>query len=446
MIKVEYPIEVIKSLVKKEKENIKAIKKYSEEIEKNKYHDPEKQVILKKVEVFEQELKKYHKNILENLNRLNKSEDELFEEEEMKKKPAVLEDEHYLFQEDVLKTEGGKIYSLREVRARELEKQTFVRLKEDRKKKEIEEKKPKKGKKNEYSEISSKFFSKISKRLLGNESFQRLERDLIRANLDYSPTGYISMILFTTVLSMLVGGFIFLFFLFCNVEATAPFITRVTETIDVRLMKTFWILFMVPIGTFATMYLYPSLEKKSAEGKINVELPFAAIHMAAISGSMINPIKIFEIVISTKEYPAIEREFTKILNDINVYGSDLVNALKNSAKNTSSKKLSEMLNGLSTTINSGGDLAKFFDKRSQTLLFEYKINREKSSKAAETFMDIYISVVIAAPMILMLLLMMMKISGLGLNISVSAITLIMVLGVTMINIVFLTFLHIKRSE
>ena len=446
MIKVEYPIEVIKSLVKKEKENIKAIKKYSEEIEKNKYHDPEKQVILKKVEVFEQELKKYHKNILENLNRLNKSEDELFEEEEMKKKPAVLEDEHYLFQEDVLKTEGGKIYSLREVRAKELEKQTFVRLKEDRKKKEIEEKKPKKGKKNEYSEISSKFFSKISKRLLGNESFQRLERDLIRANLDYSPTGYISMILFTTVLSMLVGGFIFLFFLFCNVEATAPFITRVTETIDVRLMKTFWILFMVPIGTFATMYLYPSLEKKSAEGKINVELPFAAIHMAAISGSMINPIKIFEIVISTKEYPAIEREFTKILNDINVYGSDLVNALKNSAKNTSSKKLSEMLNGLSTTINSGGDLAKFFDKRSQTLLFEYKINREKSSKAAETFMDIYISVVIAAPMILMLLLMMMKISGLGLNISVSAITLIMVLGVTMINIVFLTFLHIKRSE
>ena len=446
MIKVEYPIEVIKSLVKKEKENIKAIKKYSEEIEKNKYHDPEKQVILKKVEVFEQEIKKYHKNILENLNRLNKSEDELFEEEEMKKKPAVLEDEHYLFQEDVLKTEGGKIYSLREVRARELEKQTFVRLKEDRKKKEIEEKKPKKGKKNEYSEISSKFFSKISKRLLGNESFQRLERDLIRANLDYSPTGYISMILFTTVLSMLVGGFIFLFFLFCNVEATAPFITRVTETIDVRLMKTFWILFMVPIGTFATMYLYPSLEKKSAEGKINVELPFAAIHMAAISGSMINPIKIFEIVISTKEYPAIEREFTKILNDINVYGSDLVNALKNSAKNTSSKKLSEMLNGLSTTINSGGDLAKFFDKRSQTLLFEYKINREKSSKAAETFMDIYISVVIAAPMILMLLLMMMKISGLGLNISVSAITLIMVLGVTMVNIVFLTFLHIKRSE
>ena len=245
---------------------------------------------------------------------------------------------------------------------------------------------------------------------------------------------------------MLIGGIIFLFFLFFNLEATMPFLLRATETIDVRFIKVFWILLIIPAGTFGLMYFYPSLEKKSAEGKINVELPFAAIHMAAISGSLINPIKIFEIIINTKEYPAIEREFTKIINNINVYGSDLVSALRNGARNASSKKLSEMLNGLSTTINSGGDLPRFFDERSQTLLFDYKINREKASKAAETFMDIYISVVIAAPMILMLLLMMMKISGLGLGISVSAITLIMVLGVTLINIMFLTFLHIKKEE
>ena len=194
------------------------------------------------------------------------------------------------------------------------------------------------------------------------------------------------------------------------------------------------------------MYFYPSMEKKSAESKINLELPFASIHMAAISGSMINPIKIFEIIISTKEYPAIEKEFTKMLNEINVYGSDLVNAMKNSAKNTSSKKLSELLNGLATTINSGGDLVKFFEKRSESLLFEYKIEKEKATKHAESFMDVYISVLIAAPMVIMLLMMMMKISGLGLSASVSAITLVIILGVTMLNIGFITFLHLKRKE
>ncbi|MEK6819917.1 MAG: hypothetical protein AABY03_01825, partial [Nanoarchaeota archaeon] len=72
--------------------------------------------------------------------------------------------------------------------------------------------------------------------------------------------------------------------------------------------------------------------------------------------------------------------------------------------------------------------------------------REKSTKAAETFMDIYISVVIAAPMILMLLLMMMRISGLGIPLSTGAITLMMILGVVGINMVFLIFLQIKQPN
>jgi len=112
--------------------------------------------------------------------------------------------------------------------------------------------------------------------------------------------------------------------------------------------------------------------------------------------------------------------------------------------NTSSKKLAELFNGLATTINSGGDLTKFFEERSNSLLFDYNLEKEKNTKLAETFMDIYISVVIAAPMILMLLLMMMRISGLGVPFSTGAITLMMITGVSFINLIFLTFLHIKQ--
>ncbi|HDK42593.1 MAG TPA: hypothetical protein ENG87_04385, partial [Candidatus Pacearchaeota archaeon] len=90
------------------------------------------------------------------------------------------------------------------------------------------------------------------------------------------------------------------------------------------------------------------------------------------------------------------------------------------------------------------NLPEFFNKRAESLLFQYRIEKEKRTKSAETFMDVYISVVIAAPMILMLLLMMMKISGIGLAISSAMITLIMVLGVAMVNVLFLTFLHLKQ--
>jgi archaeal flagellar protein FlaJ len=187
------------------------------------------------------------------------------------------------------------------------------------------------------------------------------------------------------------------------------------------------------------------LKKNPLGGKIDAELPFAAIHMAAISGSMIDPTKIFSIIASTKEYPYLEKEFNKLLNEINVYGYDLVTALKDLALNSSSTKLSELLNGLATTITSGGSLYEFFEKRSQSLLFEYRLDKEKQTKSAETFMDIYISVVIAAPMIFMLLLIMMKISGLGISLSTSTITLLVVGGVSLVNVFFLIFLQIKQQ-
>jgi flagellar protein FlaJ len=296
-----------------------------------------------------------------------------------------------------------------------------------------------------YVQISNKIFSKFSENILGQESFKDFKTNLIKANLQFLPRSYISVVLFTTLLSIGVAFFLFLFFLFFNISATFPMLSLVEEGLASRLAKVFWLLFVVPFATFFIMYFYPSLEARSAENKIDIELPFAAINMSSIAGSMIDPSKIFSIILTTKEYPNIEKEFIKLLNEINLLGYDLVTALRNSAINSPSKRLSELFNGIATTISSGGNLSEFFSKRAESLLFEYRLEREKRTRAAETFMDIYISVVIAAPMILMLLLMMMKISGLGIQLSTSMITLIMVLGVTIVNIGFLTFLHLKQS-
>ena len=321
-----------------------------------------------------------------------------------------------------------------------LEKETMKRLK--RKEEKVVEKEHQKTSK--YVSLASRRFGKLSKRLIDLGYFKTLEKDLIRANMEYIPSGYLSITLYTTMISLLASAVIFLFFLFFSLSVELPIITLAEEGISSRIFKILWILFVIPIGTFVMMYYYPSLEKKSEEQKINRELPFATIHMSAISGAMIDPSKIFQIIIATGEYPAISREFTKLLNQITIYGYDLVGALRNMAFNSPSRKLSDMFNSLATAITSGGDLPEFFEKRASSLLFEHRLDEEKQSKAAETFMDIYISVVIAAPMILMLLLMMLKIGGLGISLSTGTITLIMILGVVVINIFFLTFLHLKQ--
>lgn len=321
-----------------------------------------------------------------------------------------------------------------------LERLTLKRL--GKKEKKVEKRKEKKP--SLYVKTASSFFYNISMSLIKKGKFKRLKRTLIKANLKFVPVNYVSVMFFTTLLAFFFSILVFFFFLFFNFSATFPLITASTEAIGIRLLKVFWILLAIPASIFFISYYYPTLERKSIESRINSELSFASIHMAAISGSMIDPTKIFSIVISTNEYPNLQKEFTKLMNEINVYGYDFVSALRNLAFNSPSTKLSEFFNGLATTITSGGDLPNFFEKRAQTLLFEHRLEMEKQGKAAETFMDIYISVVIAAPMILMLLLIMMSISGLGIALSPGMITLVMVLAVIMVNILFLTFLQVKQ--
>lgn len=297
-----------------------------------------------------------------------------------------------------------------------------------------------------YVRLSNRFFSRLSFLILKRGMFKNFQEDLIKSGMNYLPRSYLSMMFLTTSIAFMLGFFTLIFFLFFDFGAAYPFVTRSTEPALSRLAKTFWILFLFPAVTFFSMYFYPSTEKNSLEKKINQELPFATINMAAISGSMIDPTKIFSIIVSTKEYPTLQKEFLKIINGVNVMGYDLVTILRDTAFNSPSKKLRDLFNGLATTISSGGDMSKFFDERSKTLLFDYNLEKEKSNRAAETFMDIYISVVIAAPMILMLLLIIMQVSGLGLSLSTASITLLVVAGVTLINIAFLSFLHIKQQN
>jgi archaeal flagellar protein FlaJ len=315
----------------------------------------------------------------------------------------------------------------------ELQNKTLKRLKRKKeKKKEVKEKKPSK-----YIQISNSLFSKFSVSLLEKGNFRRLRRDLRKTNIQMLTKSYLSFMFFTTIVSFFIGIFLFLFFLFFNLTPLLPIIIPVEIEFSRRFLHIFWIIPLVPILTFFSAYLYPGLEKQSLEGKINKEIPFATIHMSSISGSMINPSNIFRIIVSTHEYPTIEKEFIKILNEINVLGSDIVTALRNNAMNSPSKRLSELLNGLAITITSGGDIPEFFEKRAQSLLFEYRLEREKATKASETFMDIYISTVIAGPMILMLL---------WIYLSTGMISLIMILGVSSANIFFLIFIHLRNQN
>ena len=305
------------------------------------------------------------------------------------------------------------------------------------------------GKPNYYAKLSNKFFRELSNKLLSEGYFYNLNLNLRKMNSPFVAGTYVSMIFFTTALSFIFSIFLLITLLFYDISLSFPFLFSINEHPLLRFAKFFWVIFAVPLITGILMYIYPSSEAKNLGSKIDQELPFIAIHMSAITTSGIEPLSIFKIILKSSEYKYTNMEIRKLMNLINFHGKDLVTALKITSKTCPSNKLKELFDGLATTMTSGGDLHEFLEKHADSLLFDYRLEREKYTKTSETFMDIYISIVIAAPMILLMLFVIMGSTGILANFlgfSTEIISFLIILIIILLNIGFLIFLKIKQPN
>ena len=301
------------------------------------------------------------------------------------------------------------------------------------------------GKTRVFAVISNRIFRKFSNKLLLSGKLQPLNKDLRKMSSPFLVGTYISMIFFAMLISFVISLIILVILLFYKISLIFPFLIPSEDFILLRFVKFFWIVFIIPLITGIIMYIYPKSESKDIGSKIDQELPFVTIHMSAIATSGVQPIKIFKIIIKSEEYKYTKREFKKILNLINFQGYSLVYALKKISKSSPSSKLKALLDGLATTITSGGNIHNFLDKHSETLLFDYKLEREKYTKTSETFMDIYISIVIAAPMILLMLFVIMGSTGMYfMGLTTDIMGILIILAIVGLNIGFLIFLKLKQ--
>ncbi len=301
------------------------------------------------------------------------------------------------------------------------------------------------GRANKYAKLANKYFRNISDKLFMKGYLNPLNRDLRKTNSPYIVRTYASMILLSMSITLIISFFLVIFLIFFKVGLNFPFVSSFEGSVLLRIAKIFWLIFALPLLTGFLMYFYPMSQRKSIGGKIDQELPFITIHISAIATSGVEPLSIFNIVSKSTEYKYTRPEIIKLLNLVNFHGYDLVTSLKKISKLTPSAKLAALFDGLATAISTGGDLKQFLEKRAETLLFDYKLERERYTKTSETFLDIYISVAIAAPMIMMILFVILATTGASVaNLSLNALTFLMLLGVVVLNIGFLVFLKLKQ--
>lgn len=267
------------------------------------------------------------------------------------------------------------------------------------------------------ADILVKKYPKLFKPLF--DKFLMVEMEMISRS-------YVSLMLLFTVLSF---PFLILFFLALNFAFNLNFVTILVIAI------------LGTVCTFVGFYFYPASLLGGKSKKIKLELPFALVHMSAVAGSGAQPISIFELIAESSEYPELRKEIKKILNYINLFGYNLTNALKNVAAATPSLELKELLNGMISTIETGGDLKDYLKEKAVDTLNTYKLDRKKQVEALATYSEVYTALLIASPLLLLITLAIINsIGGKIAGLPVTTAAWIGILGfLPLLNIGFMVF-------
>ncbi|MFB6144152.1 MAG: type II secretion system F family protein [Candidatus Nanohaloarchaea archaeon] len=263
------------------------------------------------------------------------------------------------------------------------------------------------------------------------ENFSSVKEDLREANMDVLFRTYVAKMMLYS-LGGLIGGVFF--GIVYSISTGAPAAKALQYVVGFPLALS--------VSVFGFMYLYPSQKARSRKDEIENNLPFALNHLGAIATSGIPPKSMFDLLNSFEEYGGISREAGEISKRVNVYGEDLTTALREVAEKSPSDEWSEVLYGIISTVETGGDLKSFIQEKADEAIFEYNQERQKEIEKLTTYASFYTALMIAAPVFLVVVLAIMNL--LGGTIAGFSIRSLMWMGVHIIipglNLLFVIFL------
>ena len=283
-----------------------------------------------------------------------------------------------------------------------------------------------------FGRLANAYVGSISQRLIKNhpEFFNLLFNSIKSSDFQILGNTYISIIIFSSMLAFIP------FFLAALV--------LIKGFILIKLLGAILVGILFSALAAALLYAYPSMIITSRRRYMEADLPFVVVHMAAVAGSGAHPIAMFNLILSSAEYKGLESEIKKIINYVNLFGYNLTTSLRLVATTTPLKEFSELLSGIVTTVETGGDLKNYLNIKANETMERYKSKREKYVQNLATFSDIYIGFSLVAPMLFFMLLSMINIPILGGSIAGFSAGTLGVIGtyvvIPILNIIFLIVL------
>ena len=235
--------------------------------------------------------------------------------------------------------------------------------------------------------LATKLFGNLAERY--SKPFLFLKDALLKADLKIPFKSYLSLIFFVTFLTYLAAlGLIIVYILIFKL----PFLLLIP------------FLFFLPLVaasiSLIIMIYYPLYKVAKRSKNIEANLPFVLTHMGAIAETGVPPQTVFKLISEFEEYGEVAKEMKKIVRNIETFGMNPVAAVKEVAKRTPNENFKQILLGFVSTTESGGNVKMFLKTSGEQALFDWKLKREKFLQQLSTYAEIYVGVLIAAPLLI----------------------------------------------
>ena len=263
--------------------------------------------------------------------------------------------------------------------------------------------------------------------------FKDLDKNLQKSGLKLNFKAYINLTIFCTILVSLVTVTVLPFLLFSAFG---------TPILPAFLFGLGGAMFAVAF-TVITFYGYPIYRADTIKRQLEDELPFTTGYMAILTSAGVSPESIFKSLSNLSVPLAVSSEAKDIVRDVNLFGSDIISALSESSKHMPSERFREMLEGLISTIHSGGNLAAYLRNKSTQYMKLKRISLKKYSDTLSMLSEFYVAILLTGPLMLVIMLTVMAMLGggnLGLLNPDLLLNLLTYIGIPLGAVVFLIIL------
>ncbi len=167
------------------------------------------------------------------------------------------------------------------------------------------------------------------------------------------------------------------------------------------------------ILTLIVTYIYPGMKASNRKLPIENNMPYIASFLTLLSSSNVPPSMIFRSISKIDTLSEVRQEFSNIVRDVEVFGSDLMNSILDNAKYTPNDKLREILVGYVATVRTGGSPTEYLKVQTENITKERMGKLDVMLESLSAIAEIYILVLVAMPLLFVVLFATLGMIGSG---------------------------------